>query len=125
MSLVDKKVVSKYSERHLVDKPKLTLSKNLLDQIDYFHEEVGKDEWSGVLVYKVESGSIEEPNKLELLATHLIPMDIGTAAYTEYEFDLSGDEYQMEHIGGAMLDSNLKMGHVHTHLVKLVQLSSN
>lgn len=115
MSLVDKKVESRFSERPLKSTPKLVLSRNIINQIDYFHKIVGKDEWSGVLVLRIDSGSIENPKEFALTAVEILPMDIGTAAYTEYEFDLAGDPYQMDKIGGVMLDKTLKMGHIHTH----------
>lgn len=50
------------------------------------------DEWSGLLIYKVEEGDIEkflDPNNkkeyLELRAEAVFPMDYGTATFTSFE----------------------------------------
>jgi hypothetical protein len=115
MSLIDKKVKSEYSSRILAAKPEILLSKNILYQIDHLHDKVGADEWSGVLVYTIDSGSIEDPDNLEITVLEIIPMDVGTSAYTEYEFDLAGDSYQFDNIGRVMMDNTLKMGHIHSH----------
>lgn len=47
---------------------------------------MGKKEWSGILIFSIEEGSIDVPNSLVLKARDVYLMDIGSSAYTEYEF---------------------------------------
>lgn len=115
MSLNNKKVSSRYQEKTLVGESSLILSQNLLDQIDHLHEIVGAVEWSGVLVYKILEGSIEDHESLVIEALEILPMDVGTSGYTEYELD-SSDEYTFNNLcDRVMMDPDLKIGHIHTH----------
>lgn len=67
-------------------------------------------EWSGILFYSLK-GSIKNPKKLVLKVEDILPMDMGSKAYTSYEVDerymdyLMEDEKRME----------WKMGHIHSH----------
>lgn len=82
-------------------------------------------EWSGILLYSVK-GSIKEPEKMELHAEDIIPMDKGSAGATEYEynkknmFDTSKfDDKHIDYID-AMCDEHpevleWKVGHIHSH----------
>ena len=82
-------------------------------------------EWSGILLYSVK-GSIKEPEKMELHAEDIIPMDKGSAGATEYEynkksmFDTSKfDDKHIDYIN-AMCDEHpevleWKVGHIHSH----------
>jgi len=90
---------------------KLILPENVITQINYLHGKVGKEEWSGMLVYDVKSGSPAKPEGFVLEAKHIFLMDIGSAAYTEYETDADiVDIY--DNIPDAM---EWKTGHIHTH----------
>jgi len=90
---------------------KLILPENVITQINYLHGKVGKEEWSGMLLYDVKSGSPAKPEELVLEAKHIYLMDVGTAAYTEYETD--GDIVDIyDNIEEAM---EWKTGHIHTH----------
>jgi len=115
MSLVDKKVTSRLVEKKLPGKATLNLTSNIMDQIDYLHKIVGGVEWSGVLVYRIVEGSIEDYENLEIEVLEILPMDVGTSGYTEYELD-SSDEYTFNNLcDRVMMDDNLKIGHIHTH----------
>lgn len=72
--------------------------------------EIPKVEWSGVLFYKVK-GSITKPETFECIITDILPMDMGTSAYTEYEFDQDIADYIEED------DERFdwKIGHIHSH----------
>jgi len=90
---------------------KLILPSNIVSQINYLHGQVGKEEWSAMLLYDVKSGSPAKPEDFVLEAKHLFLMDIGTAAYTEYEADSDiVDIY--EKLPDAM---EWKTGHIHSH----------
>ena len=90
---------------------KLILPENVITQINYLHGKVGKEEWSGMLLYDVKSGSPAKPETFVLEAKHIFLMDIGSPAYTEYETDADiVDIY--DNIEEAM---EWKTGHIHTH----------
>ena len=111
----NKKNLKKYQEHTLPENSTVILSNKLLDQINHLHKVVGKVEWSGVLVYKTVKGSIEDYKNFVVEAVEIIPMDVGTSGYTEYEIE-SADEYVFKNLfERVMLDDDLKIGHIHTH----------
>jgi len=88
----------------------LNINKQIEEQIDLLHTVVGAKEWSGVLLYTV-NGDIDSNVDVEVQG--LFPMDIGTSAYTEYEFDENiMDMYDMY---PDALDKQWRLGHIHTH----------
>jgi proteasome lid subunit RPN8/RPN11 len=111
----NKKNLKKYQEHTLSENSTIVLSNKLLDQINHLHKVVGKVEWSGVLVYKTVKGSIEDYKNFVVEAVEIIPMDVGTSGYTEYEIE-SADDYVFKNLfERVMLDDDLKIGHIHTH----------
>lgn len=87
---------------------------SLFKQVHYMHTVVANaTEWSGILIYEVLEGDVDDPANFKLFAHELIPMDVGSSGYTEYEFDPS-DEYSFERIAEAM-EKGYKIGHIHTH----------
>lgn len=115
MSTVNKPLRSRYEERNVDGNIKLNIKKNVLDQIDYLHGKVGAKEWSGILVYKVLKGSIEDHKNMEIEVQEILPMDVGTSGYTEYEISPDSDDYTFDNLSRVMMDPGLKMGHIHTH----------
>jgi hypothetical protein len=100
-----------YPTSEMDERGKLYIPPNVLAQINYLHGRVGKDEWSAMLLYDVRSGSPADIENFELEAKHVFLMDIGTAAYTEYETD--GDIVDIyDNIEEAM---EWKTGHIHSH----------
>ncbi len=88
----------------------LNINKQIEEQIDLLHTVVGAKEWSGVLLYTV-NGDID--SNVDVVVKGLFPMDIGTSAYTEYEFDENiMDMYDMY---PDALDDQWRLGHIHTH----------
>ena len=88
----------------------LNINKQIEEQIDLLHTVVGAKEWSGVLLYTV-NGDVDSNVDVEVQG--LFPMDIGTSAYTEYEFDENiMDMYDMY---PDALDEQWRLGHIHTH----------
>lgn len=93
------------------EKGTLILTPEVVNQIMYLHSAIGSTEWSAVLLYDVISGSPSDPKSFVLKAKHIYLMDIGTASYTEYDFD--GDIVDMyAGVEGAM---QMKIGHIHSH----------
>ena len=92
----------------------------VLNKIKYLCKEIPKVEWSGILLYEVK-GSIKQPTKMEIILRDIIPMNKGTQAYTEYQFnekkrDSSG--YADRHIDYIEENEHAlewHLGHVHSH----------
>ncbi len=79
------------------------------DQVRFLCQEIASVEWSGVLFYSTE-GEFGSEN-FKCVAEELILMDIGSSAYTEYEF---GEDF----VGKMMKNPRLlkmKKGHIHSH----------
>jgi hypothetical protein len=91
-----------------------------LNKIKYLCREIAKVEWSGILLYSVE-GTIREPEKMIITLQDIIPMNKGTQAYTEYNFnekkrDSSG--YADRHIDYIEENEHAlewHLGHIHSH----------
>lgn len=114
MSLVDDKRVHQREVVPLKDNCKLVIPNQILDKIAYLHKEVTKNtEWSCILIYKTIEGSIEDHENWILEIEDIIPMDVGTSGYTEYEIKAE-DEYATD-IWMEALMQDKKMGHLHTH----------
>jgi proteasome lid subunit RPN8/RPN11 len=108
-STTSKKIT--YPTYEMESKGRLILPVEIINQIMYLHSSIGKTEWSGLLLYDVISGNPSKPSDFVLKAKHIFLMDVGSAAYTEYETD--GDIVDLyDNIEGAM---EMKMGHVHSH----------
>lgn len=108
-----KQVATKKPQPKVVEidaKPTLVLGKNLMNLFNYFHNQVGKDEWSGILFYTV-NGTIKDIGNMEFTANHMMLKDIGTAASTGYEFD----ETVLDYFDVIPQAEEMKMGMVHTH----------
>ena len=100
-----------YPIYEMEERGKLILPPEIIAQITYLHSHIGKTEWSGMLIYDVVKGNPSKPKDFELEAKHIFLMDIGSAAYTEYEAD--GDIVDIyDKIPEAM---EWKTGHIHTH----------
>jgi len=56
------------------------------EKINYLCKVIREVEWSGILLYSVK-GTIKNPKELELTAEDIIPMNKGSQAYTEYQFN--------------------------------------
>lgn len=94
----------------LTQKPKLLISRKVWSDIFYLHKKCGNTEWSGILWLDTE-GTIEKPEELKLTAIDFTLRDIGSAAYTEYDFGLDiFDIYEAKpHLMGK------KIAQLHTH----------
>lgn len=113
MSKTKKKETKKSKKVQVIDieqKPKLVLSSELMNLTNYFHSQIGEDEWSGILFYTVE-GSIRDINNLTFRAETMMLKDIGTSAYTSYEFDEDVLDFYDENPE----TEEMKLGMIHTH----------
>lgn len=96
------------------DNGKLVLSSRLITQINTLHNYVGAKEWSGPVLFSIKSGDINTPEKLEIEAHAMYPMNIGTAGYTEYEFEPE-ETFDMHDYYPDIMEKGWRMGHMHTH----------
>jgi hypothetical protein len=83
----------------------------VLHQIQYLCKLISKVEWSGALFYTTE-GSIEKPETFKITLKTILPLDMGSAAYTEYNLD----ERFMDFIEEDFEERcTWKLGHIHSH----------
>lgn len=87
------------------------MPQEVLNQIQYLCKSISKVEWSGALFYTTE-GSIEDPENFVITLKTILPLDMGTSAYTEYTLD----ERFMDFIEEDFDERSLwKLGHIHSH----------
>ena len=83
----------------------------VLHQIQYLCKLISKVEWSGALFYTTE-GSIEKPETFKITLKTILPLDMGSSAYTEYNLD----ERFMDFIEEDFEERcTWKLGHIHSH----------
>jgi hypothetical protein len=83
----------------------------VLQQIQYLCKNIAKVEWSGVLFYTVE-GSIKDPSTFKINLEHILPLDMGSASYTEYDFDARYIDFLEEDFD---VRSKWTVGQIHSH----------
>lgn len=81
-------------------------------------KKIPKVEWSGPLFYTHE-GSITKPDEFKITVKDILPLDMGSAAFTSYKNDDRFVDYMIE--DPERLDWN--MGHCHSHNVMAVFFS--
>lgn len=98
------------SKTYSKERIKLKLSKDIYCKILYLCNKIHNVEWSGVLFYDVK-GNIKNASKMSCTVKDILPMDMGSAAYTEYSFDsrvntyIEKDEERFDWF----------IGHIHSH----------
>ena len=83
----------------------------VLHQIQYLCRHISKVEWSGALFYTVE-GSIKDPSTFKITLKTILPLDMGSAAYTEYNLDGRFLDFIEEDFEERC---TWKLGHIHSH----------
>jgi len=103
-------VKPRLTELELLNKPTVIITKEVQNEILYFHSRTGKKEWSGFLLFEQE-GTLEDINALRLKTKHIHLLDIGSETFTTYSSDTM--EEIIEDLGDVAL--NYKIGQCHTH----------
>lgn len=85
----------------------------VLHQIKYLCKSIPKVEWSGILFYTTE-GSIEKPATFKITLKTILPLDMGTSAFTEYALDERFINFLEEDFDTR---AQWKVGHIHSHNV--------
>ena len=91
----------------------------MLDKIKYLCKNIVREEWSGVLFYTVD-GTIKKPQEMKIILQDILPLDKGTAAWTEYELDSRFIDFIQADLDVRM---DWKVGHIHSHNVMRVFFS--
>ena len=105
------KKLSHIAQGQLQDNVKVVIPKNVMIKILYLCTVIATVEWSGVLFYTVK-GTIKNPSKMVITLRDILPMDKGTQASTEFEYDeryvefLMSDEKRMEYKSGLIHSHN-------------------
>jgi hypothetical protein len=83
----------------------------VLHQIQYLCKNIPKVEWSGALFYTTE-GSIVNPDTFKITLKTILPLDMGSSAYTEYHLDDRFIDFIEEDFEERC---TWKLGHIHSH----------
>lgn len=95
----------------------LKITKNLQQIIDRLHYKIGATEWSGILFYKLISGDIKDLKNLVFEADFLYPMNIGSSAYTE--FDYNSEVINAYDVFESGIEQSTGLVHSHHNMSKL------
>lgn len=99
------------------EKGVIIVSPTLAAQITALHKIAGRNEWSGILLFRTINEDLEHPKNFRIVAEGVYPMDFGSGAYTEYDF--SEDVLEVfEVYPKSCPETNRapwKFGHIHTH----------
>ena len=86
------------------------MSEAFLDKIKYLCNKIANVEWSGPLFYSIK-GDISKPKTFQIILEDILPLDMGTKGYTEYNLDNRFIDYLMNK--EERMDWNI--GHIHSH----------
>lgn len=111
---VGKPIEQKAKEIKCSEKGTLIISRRVFDIIAQMHIAALNKEWSGILWYKIVQGSINDPATLVCKCVDITPMNIGSGAYTEFDYNLD-DEYVMAAMDKMVDDGTLIIGNGHSH----------
>jgi hypothetical protein len=94
------------------------ITKRLQQQIDWLHQKVGRNEWSGELITR-EEGNITDLQNWTIYAEDIYLADVGTGTFTGYQVDQGGfkavDIVDMYEAFPGLLEGTHKAQHIHTH----------
>lgn len=99
---------------------------DIIEKIKFLCSKMPKVEWSGLLFYKIRSGTMSDHKKPFLIdVKDIFLMDKGSAGYTEYDVN-QGSNMIMKYYKNnrKALTEKWKVGHVHSHNTMSVYFSS-
>jgi predicted DNA-binding protein len=96
-------------------KPKVIITRNLVDEIEYLHQQYPNKEWAGSLIYSFV-GDLKDYNKMVITCKRLILCGLGDAASAEWD-PASHAEYIYEQVPELLdsTDEEMQRGYIHTH----------
>jgi len=97
---------------------KIEMPDSFLDKVKFLCKSIPKDEWSGILFYR-PVGSIKDVENFKIILEDILPLDKGSATYTEYD-NLEEMLNYFEEPGNEALDlgyqdGSISIGHIHSH----------
>lgn len=100
--------------------PTLFIPENVKKEINYLNSKSPDKEWSGIMFYTVDEGTLSNPDKMKLTAKGILLKDIGTAGSTSYSFGTDVIEYwdmKAKELGcdSTELYATWKIAHIHSH----------
>lgn len=90
---------------------KIIIPEKIENYINILHSKIGNTEWFAVLFYKLTKGNIKSMKNLEFTVDFLYPMNIGTAAYTEFNYN--GALMEAYDIEEDLINSSTGICHTH------------
>lgn len=94
---------------------KLVISENLQREINFLHSKVGSKEWSGILAYSIEKGSLNDED-VTFIGHGIYPMDIGVSASTDFDYKNISSVYRYFNKKlPKKVSSKFLLGSIHTH----------
>ena len=94
----------------LESKAVLKITKEFNHFVNYLCKKINNIEWSGVLFFESE-GEINTSEGVIITPIDIYPMDMGSSAYTEYDFSEEVFDYYEKHPERF----GMKYGHIHSH----------
>lgn len=85
------------------------MPRNVVEKMKFLCYKIPNNEWSGILLYKIIGNF--STGKFRVLVKDLFPMNVGSATYTEYEFDAAFIKYRMANPESLDWD----VAHCHSH----------
>lgn len=109
--------------------PRLEIPVAVMDQIEFLNKRNPNNEWSGIIFYSVEEGSLTDVENLKFVAKHIYLMDIGSSGATDYRFNREVSEFLYDYAEKNGIDEDeifvsWKIGHIHSHHTMGVNPSS-
>jgi hypothetical protein len=94
----------------------LKLTEKALRQITYLCSKINDTEWSGVMFYKLLKGDVNDiKSDIEVEIKEIFLMDIGTGAYTEFEYIDKSDTRLLDLYDKHPELMDYRMGDIHSH----------
>lgn len=94
----------------LESKATLKVTREFNSLVQYLCSRISDVEWSGVLFFE-SSGEVNSEEGVTITPVDIYPMDIGSSAYTEYDFSEEVFDYYEHHAERF----GMKYGHIHSH----------
>ena len=100
------------------DKAQIVITAKLASRINLLHNQVESgNEWSGLLVFRITKGGINDLKNLEISCEDVYPMDFGDATFTSFE---GGEDWlkffdQFPEVNPLTKEEGWYLGKIHSH----------
>ena len=102
------------------EKATVIITPQVASQISCLHNQCPKNkEWSGLLIYRITEGSIEDRKNLKIQTEAIFPMNFGSETFTEFEGNLDMlsmiEKFPQVDPLSDQRDNSWHIGLIHTH----------